>query len=246
MIENLLNQGIFLYTMFGLSAVGILSQLVLNRLYKGFRKATENMASIKKPLIRQIKLKFENCFRVNDGVGNIPAFVDKYIYQYRFCGMSLKSLRRIWGHMLILTTAAAAAGAGLSYFSEYTLNEILVYPAAYAGCALLMLGSRYLWNEKYHKTVMMTNLMDYLENTLVHRMKNEVEVQAEASSEGRLNAAQRRKRRQKNAEAEIVQMKKNLEQIAAEKSEEKAPETEAAAAVNEDAIIQDVIKEFLS
>lgn len=248
MIENLLDQGVFAYTMLGISAVAVLSQFLLNRLYKGFCKATENMATVKKPLIRQIKLKFENCFRVNEGVANIPAFVDKYLYQYRFLGMSLKNIRRIWGHMLLLNTLVAAAGAGLSVYYEHTVRETLLYPAVYGSCLLIMLASRYLLDERYHRRVMMTNLLDYLENTLVHRMKNEVGVHMDTVPEGGLNAAQRRKRRQKNAEAEIVQMKKSLEQIAAEKADgkEKEKKQEFTPAASEVAIIEDVIEEFLS
>lgn len=256
MMEKLLDQGVIFYVMFVTSSAGILSRLVLNRLYKGFCAATEDMASVANPLIRQIKLKFENCFRVNEGVANIPAFVDKYIYQYRFLGMSLKNIRRLFGHMLLLTTVSAGAGAGLSVYYGHSARETLLYAAAYAGCLFFMSVARYVWDERYYKTVMMTNLMDYLENTLVHRMKNEVDAGEGEPSGGRQSAAaRRRRRRQRNAEAEIVQMKKNFEQIAAGKAEEGTePGGEADAAdrmekftpAADAAIIEDVIEEFLS
>ncbi len=37
-------------------------------------KETENMRATKNKRLKQCKLKFVNCYRLNDGVANVPVF----------------------------------------------------------------------------------------------------------------------------------------------------------------------------
>ena len=42
-------------------------------------REAENMSSTENKVLKQCKIKFRNCYKLNDGVPNIPVFVDKFL-----------------------------------------------------------------------------------------------------------------------------------------------------------------------
>ena len=71
--------------MFVFLVCSILGKIMLGVLYQNMIKETENMRATKNKRLKQCKLKFVNCYRLNHGVANVPVFVDKYLNQMKIC-----------------------------------------------------------------------------------------------------------------------------------------------------------------
>ncbi len=231
-------------------------------------------------------MKYENAFRVNNGVNNPAALVDKYIYGYRFMGFSLRSWRRMGLHAAIVTVLAGAAGAGLTLWFELAAEQLLWYGVVGGSAMVLLGGTAFLTSTRYHEQVMYTNISDYLENTLSCRLKNECEAEAEVKAERRRQQAKQRleteetqaqvldqtdtgfseaepelqvaaavaepkktkrrfRKKTKAAGDEIEQMKKSLDQIAADTTENHTP-PRSLTKEEQQAIVEDILREYLS
>ena len=65
--------------MISLLAGGILMRILLAEIYRKMINEADNMAATSNKLLKQCKLKFANCYQLNNGVANIPVFVDKFL-----------------------------------------------------------------------------------------------------------------------------------------------------------------------
>lgn len=279
MIRDIFNQGILFYVIAGICLLGILSRFVLNCLFRKFRKESVQIATTKNKLIRQIRLKYENAYRANSGVNNIQALVDKYMNQYKFLGLRLHSFRKLTEHCILLCILLGGVGAGASYWLNESLYDVLLYGAWTAGAVLLLGLSIYLFHENYSKNVMLANVMDYLDNTLANRLRNECDAEAEVKAERRRQQVKRKmeeeeegesipeteadfeeekeiaaavvekpvvkKFKKKAVEEDINQMKKSLDQIAAD-SEDKQQERRKVSKEEQQAIVEEILREYLS
>ncbi len=52
---------------------------------------------------------------ISDKVENVGVFVDKYLYEYKVCGLRLHTLRRLEKIYVGLLIVTGLVGAGLSY-----------------------------------------------------------------------------------------------------------------------------------
>ena len=59
--------------------VSILLRVFLAALYRKMSHETDNMAITENKLLKQCKLKFSHCYQLNNGVANIPVFVEKFM-----------------------------------------------------------------------------------------------------------------------------------------------------------------------
>ena len=64
-------------------------QFLLGRFYNGLIAETDNMTTTEVDVLYQCKKKFSNCYRLHNGVLNVPVFVDKYLSKMK---MGLKHL----------------------------------------------------------------------------------------------------------------------------------------------------------
>ena len=65
------------------------------------------------PLMRLVRAKFEHACMISDTVENVGVFVDKYLYEYKVCGLRLHSLRRLEKMCSGLLIVTGLAGAGI-------------------------------------------------------------------------------------------------------------------------------------
>ena len=65
--------------------------------------------------MRLVRAKFEHACMISDTVENVGVFVDKYLYEYKVCGLRLHTLRRLEKICAGLLIVTGLVGAGLSY-----------------------------------------------------------------------------------------------------------------------------------
>lgn len=164
-----LEKGYVLYAMLGICAICVLGRLIANGTYKRLIRQAENMASAKDSFLKRLKLKYESTYRLNDGVDNVPAFVEKNLYQYKKMGITLRKLEgiSIYGALFCLL-AGLCATLGSFLYQTNVKTMILQFGAGIVlGLFLVLIDS--VTDTGTKREVLLANICDYLENILVVR-----------------------------------------------------------------------------
>ena len=132
---------------------------------------TDNMSSTDNKLLKQCKLKFANCFQLNAGVANIPVFVDKFLNRIKIGFLTLPGLANFSGQMMLLSVLLC----GIGIYNRITEGHYIVELLPYYIVSLLGLYAYFsissLVDLKGRKEILKTNIVDYLENHMVSRLK---------------------------------------------------------------------------
>ena len=152
-------------------ATSILMRLLLGAAYQRLIKETDNMSATKNKLLKQCKVKFANCYQLNNGVANIPIFVDKFLNKMSVGPISFQTIYHLSGQTMLLSVVCAGVGICKSIMAGRMLGEILpFYIASFMGLYLYFSVSTVL-DIKGKRRVLKINLVDYLENHLSARIQ---------------------------------------------------------------------------
>lgn len=155
----------------GFIALSLFLRILLGVLYRDMIREADNMASTTNRLLKQCKLKFANCYQLNNGVANIPIFVDKFINRLALGHISFDTLYHLSGQSILLSVICAGVGICKSIVRGKTLGDILpFYIISFVGMYLYFSVSTVV-DIKGRRRVLKVNLVDYLENHLSARME---------------------------------------------------------------------------
>ena len=156
--------------MLALFTISIMIRVVLGLLYQNMIRETDNMVATENRLLKQCKMKFANCYQLNNGVANIPIFVDKFLNRLAFGPFTFTTLYHLSGQAMLLSVVSAGIGVCKGIMDGRTLGEILpFYIASFLGMYLYFSVST-LVDIKGKKRILKVNLVDYLENHLSARI----------------------------------------------------------------------------
>ena len=170
MISGFLQQAHFIGIVFTLIVLSILCQIIIGVLYQKLLRETENMAVTDNKLLKQCKLKFSNCYELNEGNINIPVYVDKFLPQFRFLGISLSGVTHLSGQLLLLSMFAAGTGACMGIIEGETIGELLPYYISSMFGLYVYFSVSSLVDAKGKAQQLRVNLIDYLENHLAKHL----------------------------------------------------------------------------
>lgn len=171
----------------------ILLQILMGAMYYRLILETDNMSATGNKLLKQCKLKFANCYRLNSGVANIPVFVDKFLHRLRIGKLSFRTLYHMSGQLMLLSVFVAGVGACLKIIIGAETKEILpFYIVSLFGLYLYFAISSAV-DVKGKIAVLKVNLVDYLENHMVSRL--EASMEEEQQEEGDLLFGKRQSER---------------------------------------------------
>lgn len=150
--------------------LSIFLRILLGLLYRNMIREADNMASTKNRLLKQCKLKFSNCYQLNNGVANIPVFVDKFLNRLALGPFSFETMYHLSGQTMLLCVVSAGVGICRSILHGKMLGEILpFYIVSFLGLYLYFSVSTIV-DVKGKRRVLKVNLVDYLENHLSSRI----------------------------------------------------------------------------
>lgn len=127
------------------------------------------MSKSNHPLMRLVRAKFEHACMISDTVENVGVFVDKYLYEYKVCGLRLHSLRRLEKMCSGLLIVTGLAGAGLTYRVYGMGDEALRMGAAGCGLGILVWLFHLTTDENYCMEMAKNYMVDYLENVCLRK-----------------------------------------------------------------------------
>ncbi|MBO4987927.1 MAG: hypothetical protein J6C63_03650 [Lachnospiraceae bacterium] len=150
--------------------VAIMIQVLLSRFYTLLILETENMATTKVPLLCQCKRKFTNTYRLNNGILNVPVFVERFLNRVRMGKLKVSTWRHLSGQLILLSVFTAGLGACLGIVQGSTIGEILPFyiVSMFGLYVYFAISGAVDINEK--KEVLKTNLIDYMENHMGNKL----------------------------------------------------------------------------
>ena len=174
---------IIFYAMGVLLGISLLAKLISA---VTIRKMVKEAAKIQKSdhkLMKLIKAKFEHASMVSDRVQNVGAFVDKYLYEYKICGIRLHTWQNIpkRGFFIIVILGV------FTVCESFRVEGMTMTTAGYIQWTgiflLLLLLIQFVSVEKAQLKAARNYMVDYLENVCVHRYAKKHQMTEEASSE---------------------------------------------------------------
>lgn len=163
--EKLITTGMLLFL-----GISILLRIFLGWIYLGMIREADNMATTGNKLLRQCKTKFASCYELNNGVSNIPIFVDRFLNRLSFGPISFETIYHMSGQAMLFSVVCAGVGICKCIMDGRMLGEFLpFYIVSFLGLYLYFSISTIV-DIKGKKRVLKVNLVDYLENHLSARI----------------------------------------------------------------------------
>lgn len=146
-------------------------RMFLGMLYSRMILETDNMATTGNRLLKQCKLKFTHCYQLNNGVANVPVFVEKFLTRLSWGPISFGALYHISGQMLMLSVIFAGVGACRAIVAGHMFGEILPFYLCTLCNVYIYFSMAAIVDVKQKRKNLKINLIDYLENHLSNRME---------------------------------------------------------------------------
>lgn len=144
--------------------LSILCRFITGIFLNSLIREAENMSTTQNRLLKQCKVKFRNCYKLNDGVPNIPVFVDKFMGKIQIGRISVDGLAHLSGQLMLLAVLSAGLGACAAIIDGKTVGEILpFYLMSFLGLYLYFSISG-LVDLEGKKELLKISLTDFLEN----------------------------------------------------------------------------------
>lgn len=155
-----------LYGLLGVCALGFLLRFMSNLYYRYLVKASENVGETTSKLFKQMKMKYDACYKIKLFVHNVDMFVDKQGFQMRFCGIRLSTWDNLCGQIRAFVLFASAL-IGIWAFSKDCGQTVIIENIlfSFTAVAFFYLVDK-LMNEPLKQRMIHTNLVDYFENYL--------------------------------------------------------------------------------
>ena len=156
--------------------LSIICQIITGVIFRNLIREANNMSATENKLLRQCKLKYSNCYKLNGRMVNTAVFVDRFIQKMRCGHLTLSRMSHVSGQLMMLSVLVTGITICLCLASGDTLFQIIPY-------YLISILGLYLYfsvsgavDIQGQKTILKTDLTDYLENHLMPRLEQEREV----------------------------------------------------------------------
>ena len=167
MLEMLLDKKLLFVLMGMLTGLGVADKCIVSMTMKRMIEAAGSMSKSNHPLMRLVRAKFEHACMISDTVENVGVFVDKYLYEYKVCGLRLHSLRRLEKMLFRSSDRNRTCGSG-NYLSrsDGMGDEALRMGAAGCGLGILVWLFHLTTDENYCMEMAKNYMVDYLEKCM--------------------------------------------------------------------------------
>ena len=229
---SFLQQGYFMYVAVVLCAAGMICKGISSTRYKRLIRQGKTLGNAKDKQLKQLKGRFENTYRINGSIPNIHAFVERNLREYQVGKITLKRLDEL-GWKLAGTILLLAGAAGYYAYWQGAGTELVssLLGTGIAGAIVLLMWCAFC-NSRDKQAELETVLCDYLENSLVCRLKSPnvwVENQSPMATDSR--AAKR---------SDVAFLKRSLGKTSSREEDERVLSSD------EESLIQEIIQEYLA
>lgn len=169
MLETIRSSYAIFWAMGVVAGAGIICKIITTFTLKRLVKAAGKMGKSNQKLMKLVKAKFEHAFMLSDRVDNVGAFVEKYLFEYRVCGLRLHTYRHFSKQCVWLLGCLGLIGMFLNYGQAGMEESTFRYGAVGGASMVLMFLVRISSDEEHQLEVVKTYMIDYLENVCAPR-----------------------------------------------------------------------------
>lgn len=223
--------------------LSIICQIMIGVLYQNMIKAADNMAVTQNRLLKQCKLKFANCYQLNDGVVNTVIYVDKFINRIRLGGISLIGLEHFAGQLMLLSVFCAGLGVCKGIIEGQSVGSLLPYYIVSLFGLYLYFSVSSMMDITAKRKILKTSMVDYLENHMLNHLQLILNGTQAQKTEGAEGAEGRRTMKAENIQK--AQKEGQQEEKASDSPEEAAQIRQMISPV-EEAELEELLREFLA
>ncbi|MCD7833427.1 MAG: hypothetical protein LUH00_05495 [Lachnospiraceae bacterium] len=164
MLQFLMEKNVLLYALAAACVLGVVSQVILRRIYDGLLGEVRNTGTAEGRFLQQLRQRFQYCTHLSERVGDVHALIQKSMLEYRVWGMSLHSWERIGGGCLVVSLLCAFAGSAVRAQSGAAIVDGNVYFWLGIGAVVLTALAYGLADIGYRSRSLEICLSDFLEN----------------------------------------------------------------------------------
>lgn len=193
--------------------LSIICQIITGVIFRNLIREANNMSATENKLLRQCKLKYSNCYKLNGRMVNTAVFVDRFIQKMRCGHLTLNRMSHLSGQLMMLSVLVTGITICLCLASGDTLFQIIPY-------YLISILGLYLYfsvsgavDIQGQKTILKTDLTDYLENHLMPRLEQESEVSTVQVKEPMQDVSESMKEEGKRGRQESVKSENDREEL---------------------------------
>ena len=232
MLEMIMEKKLLFVLMGIFAGIGVADKCVVGMTMKRLVQAAGNMNKSTHPLMRLVRAKFEHACMISDTVENVGVFVDKYLYEYKICGLPLHTVRRLEKICAGLCALTGLAGAFFSYQLYGMGDAVLRTGACGVGLGILVWLFHLTTDEEYCLQMAKNYMVDYLENVCLHKYEKNNGKERTGRQRMGANVSENRMRNQES-DSEMEEAYEDIENI---ENTEKQPVSEKPVTGNVTAI----------
>ena len=232
MLEMIMDKKLLFVLMGIFAGIGVADKCVVGMTMKRLVQAAGNMNKSTHPLMRLVRAKFEHACMISDTVENVGVFVDKYLYEYKICGLPLHTVRRLEKICAGLCALTGLAGAFFSYQLYGMGDAVLRTGACGVGLGILVWLFHLTTDEEYCLQMAKKYMVDYLENVCLHKYEKNNGKERTGRQRMGANVSENRMRNQES-DSEMEEAYEDIENI---ENTEKQPVSEKPVTGNVTAI----------
>lgn len=235
MLEMIMDKKLLFVLMGIFAGIGVADKCVVGMTMKRLVQAAGNMNKSTHPLMRLVRAKFEHACMISDTVENVGVFVDKYLYEYKICGLPLHTVRRLEKICAGLCALTGLAGAFFSYQLYGMGDAVLRTGACGVGLGILVWLFHLTTDEEYCLQMAKNYMVDYLENVCLHKYEKNNGKERTGRQRMGANVSENRMRNQES-DSEMEEAYEDIENIENTENTEKQPVSEKSVTGNVTAI----------
>lgn len=152
--------------------LSILCRFITGVLLKKLIREAGNMSATENRLLKQCRLKFQNCYELNGGSVNVAVFVEKFMQNIRLGKCSLRLINQFSGQFLLLSVFADGLGSCLGIIHGEALGEVLPYYLLAFLSLYLHFSISGLIDVPGKQDALRTTITDFLANRMTERIKS--------------------------------------------------------------------------
>jgi hypothetical protein len=171
----LMKHKLLLIIMLLLLFLSIICQCAAGVIIRRLIKETENMAATENRMLKQCRLKYAGCFKLNGKITNTDVFVDKFLQKLEYAHLPFLRLPQISSQLMLLSVLVTGITICLCLASGDTLFQIIPYYFISILGLYLFFSVSGMVDIQGQKIILKTNLVDYLENHMMPRLEQEKE-----------------------------------------------------------------------
>lgn len=267
-MESFLASAIPVYIMAAITVLGVMGTWATGIYYRQMINQTENMMSARHSFLLQMKNRFENTYRVNKGINDIPLFVDKQLKGNRFLWVSAEKAGKASQKAALLCLIIGGAVTILQQVNDFEVRQVVTSLGITLFCAVVGFGVYLFADMEQEQEQLRIQLEEYFMNTLSKRMVNAREeekvltgsesrkkkkspadkyfsdVQEKHEEKETMEKQEADTEEERFTEEDLQYLRQSLERIAAGRDRNLGNEKKHRFSAKEEKVIDDILKEY--